>query len=80
LHVEEAVMAEQTEIPFPHCPHCDFELATPALFTWEHGAWVIFCIYCPECRKTIDLHIMPAIAAAAVAAQSAEAQSSIIRH
>lgn len=73
-------MAEQIEVPFPHCPHCDFELTAPALFSWQHGAWVIFCIYCPDCLKTIDLHIMPAIAAAAISAQSAEAQSPIIRN
>lgn len=79
MHVEEAVMAEQTEIPFPHCPHCDADLATPALFSWQHGAWVIFCVYCPDCLKAIDLHILPAVAAAAVVA-SQEQQSSIIRH
>jgi hypothetical protein len=73
-------MAEQTAIPFPRCPHCDYELASPALFSWQHGAWVIFCVYCPDCLKTIDLHIMPAIAAAAVTAQSTEAQSPIIQH
>ena len=74
------MMAEQIEVPFPHCPHCDGELATPALFTWQHGAWVIFCVYCPECLKTIDLQIMPAAAAAAVAAAQNEAQSPIIRN
>ena len=73
-------MAEQMEVPFPHCPHCDYELATPALFTWQHGAWVIFCVYCPDCLKTIDLQIMPAAAAAAVAAAQNEAQSPIIRN
>ena len=73
-------MADPNEVPVPHCPHCDFELAAPALFSWQHGAWVIFCVFCPECRASIGLHILPAVAAAVIAAQSAEAQSPIIRH
>jgi hypothetical protein len=62
------MMAEDTEIPFPHCPHCDGELPAPALFSWQHGTWVILCVFCPECRRTLHLQITPAAIAAAVAA------------
>jgi hypothetical protein len=47
-------MAEQMEVPFPHCPHCDAELPAPSLFSWQHMGWVILCVFCPNpgCLKT----------------------------
>jgi hypothetical protein len=51
--------AEQIEVPIPHCPHCDAELPGIGLYNWSHGIWGIFCVYCPDCLKTIHLQIAP---------------------
>lgn len=71
-------MPEPMEIPLPRCQYCGKDMPGPALFSWEHGAWVIFCVYCPHCRKTLHLHILPAIAAAAVVSAGSEPGSSIV--
>lgn len=46
-------------IPTPHCPHCDAELPGVGLFNWQSGPWIIFCVYCGDCRKTIHMQIAP---------------------
>ncbi len=48
-------------IPIPCCPHCDAEPPGIGLYNWQHGAWVIFCVYCTDCLKIIHLQIGPAI-------------------
>lgn len=46
-------------IPVPHCPHCDADLPGVALYSWHHGIWLILCIYCTDCLKTIHFQVAP---------------------
>jgi hypothetical protein len=50
---------EEETIPLPLCPHCNADLPGVGLFNWQHGIWVIFCVYCPECRRTIHMQVAP---------------------
>lgn len=71
-------MNEPIEAPLPRCQYCGKDIPGPALYSWEHGAWVIFCVYCPNCRKNLHLHILPKIAAQAAVAANEQSQSHLV--
>jgi hypothetical protein len=48
-----------TQIPPPHCPHCDAVLEGVGMFQWAVEIYVIVSVYCPECQKTIHMQVIP---------------------
>ncbi len=51
-----------TPVPPPRCPECGLDLASPGLYHWLAGPWVIMSVYCPlpECRHPLYFQILPA--------------------
>jgi len=52
---------DQVAVPTPHCPHCNAELPAIGLYNWMHDAWVILCVYCTDCKKTLHMQVVPNI-------------------
>jgi hypothetical protein len=44
----------------PHCPHCDAEMVSLGLFSWQAGPWMLIAIHCPSCRKVLQIQPAPA--------------------
>ncbi len=47
-------------VRLPQCPHCDAGLEQVACYQWQPSpAWAILCVYCPHCRKVMQLQVVP---------------------
>lgn len=49
--------------PPPCCPHCNEALPVVSLYNWQHGAFMILAVYCPnlECRAVLTMQVVPAM-------------------
>jgi hypothetical protein len=48
-------------VAIPRCPHCGCELPSLGIFQWQVGPIMILAVHCPDCKKVLNMQVLPMV-------------------